>query len=72
MAVPFDYLYFIISLADCELAAFTASLTSSVDSNQKIVAAALYIQCDFPVVVDHDGAYVQAVWRNRGDGAMVL
>lgn len=51
MAVSFYYIYFIVGFADSEPASFTASFATSVDGNQEIVAAALYIQCDFPVVV---------------------
>ena len=68
MAVSFYYIYFIVGFADSEPASFTASFATSVDGNQEIVAAALYIQCDFPVVVDDNGAYIQAMWCNRSDG----
>ena len=44
MAVSFYYIYFIVGFADSEPASFTASFATSVDGNQEIVAAALYIQ----------------------------
>lgn len=64
---------FIVGFADSEPASFTASFATSVDGNQEIVAAALYIQCDFPVVVDDNGAYIQAMrcYRSDGDGVAV-
>ena len=73
MAVSFYYIYFIVGFADSEPASFTASFATSVDGNQEIVAAALYIQCDFPVVVDDNGAYIQAMrcYRSDGDGVAV-
>ena len=73
MAVSFYYIYFIVGFADSEPASFTAGFTPSVDGNQEIVAAALYIQCDFPVVVDDNGAYIQAMrcYRSDGDGVAV-
>lgn len=43
MAVSFYYIYFIVGFADSEPASFTASFATSVDGNQEIVAAALYI-----------------------------
>ena len=71
--VSFYYIYFIVGFADSEPASFTASFATSVDGNQEIVAAALYIQCDFPVVVDDNGAYIQAMrcYRSDGDGVAV-
>ena len=73
MAVSFYYIYFIVGFADSEPASFTASFATSVDGNQEIVAAALYIQCDFPVVVDDNGTYIQAMrcYRSDGDGVAV-
>ena len=72
MAVSFYYIYFIVGFADSEPASFTASFATSVDGNQEIVAAALYIQCDFPVVVDDNGAYIQAMRCYRIEDRSVL
>ena len=68
MVLSFYYLYFIISFTDCEFAAFTAGFTPSVDGNQEIVAAAFYVKCYFPVIVNYNRTYIQTVRRNRGDG----
>ena len=68
MVLSFYYLYFIISFTDCEFAAFTTGFTPSVDGNQEIVAAAFYVKCYFPVIVNYNRTYIQTVRRNRGDG----
>lgn len=67
MVLSFYYLYFIISFTDCEFAAFTAGFTPSVDGNQEIVAAAFYVKCYFPVIVNYNRTYIQTVRRNRAD-----
>ena len=71
MAVSFYYIYFIVGFADSEPASFTASFATSVDGNQEIVAAALYIQCDFPVVSDNDRTDVEAMRSYGSDGNSV-
>ena len=71
MVLSFYYLYFIISFTDCEFAAFTAGFTPSVDGNQEIVAAAFYVKCYFPVIVNYNRTYIQTVGAT-GVMAMVL
>ena len=68
MVGSLDYLYLIVGLANGEAGAFTASFASSVYSYQEVVAAAFNVEGDFPVVVDDDGAYVEAMWSYRCDG----
>jgi len=64
----FDYLDLVIGLADGEATSFAACFASSIDSYQEVVATALYIEGDFPIIVDNDGADVETMWSYRCNG----
>ena len=71
VARSFNNLDTIIGLADGEACSFAASLASPVDGNEEVMATAFHVEGDFPVIVDDDGAHVEAVWRYRCDGNRV-
>lgn len=61
----------VFSPADSQAGPFAAGLTASVYRYQEIVAPALYIEGDFPVIADDDGTYVQRMrgYGSQADGA---
>ena len=48
----------VFSPPNSESGTFTEGLTPAIDGNQKIMTAAFYFQCDFPLVANDNGAYV--------------
>ena len=64
MIEPFHYFYTVVCPLSCLLARFAAA----VDGNEEVMAAAFYVQRDFPVVTNDDRTDVEAVRSYRGNG----
>ena len=67
------HLYFIVGFTDGQSGTFPASFASAVNRYQEIMASALYIEGNFPIVVDDNRTHVKAMrcYRGNGDGLAV-